>query len=75
MNQSTLMHSLRAELARARQQIADLERLLVEAEYRALALERDVQFYRQPAREREYCPKCSKPRDRECPDCGATFPE
>jgi hypothetical protein len=75
MKEYALLRALCTDLARARRRIADLERQLTEAEGRSLTLERDVAFYRQPARDREYCPKCGKPRDRECPLCGETYPE
>jgi hypothetical protein len=75
-------HDLRAELARARQRIADLEHELADSEAECnhwyaecQKLKADVAFFRQPARDREHCSECGKPRDQHCPDCGATFPE
>jgi hypothetical protein len=75
MKKASTVQSLRAELARAHQQIADLEAECNRWWGECQKLKADAEFNRQPARDRGYCPKCGKPRDRECPDCGATFPE
>jgi hypothetical protein len=76
------IQAMRAEFVRAQQRIADLERELAEVKAECnrwwgecQKLKTDAAFYRQPAADRDYCPKCGKPRERECPDCGATFPE
>jgi hypothetical protein len=63
-----LLNEALAELAACQARIA-------EPEYENLALKRDIEYSRSPAREREYCPKCGKPREQHCPDCGAAYPD
>jgi hypothetical protein len=74
-NKVVLLRKLRAAVRNLRARVAKIEEERDHYYYRSLALERDVEFYRTPAREREYCPKCGKPRDQHCPDCGAIYPE
>lgn len=73
--------SLRAEIARTRQQLAEVKQRLAETEaerdhyyYRSLKQESDLAFYRQPSSDREFCAECGRRRDQYCP-CGAMFPQ
>jgi hypothetical protein len=66
-NFTIIVRSLCAHVRRCHTRIKQLKQRLRAAEEerdnfynRSLQLQRDVEYYRQPARDREYCPGCGK---------------